>query len=364
MNVDVVTTRTGLLGLRDEWQRLLRYSPMQSSDWLLTWWDAYGEASRELCVVTVRESGRLLGLAPWYAEWKGAARHLRWLGDGLVCSDHATILAQPMHVEQVVDAITEWILAASADQWSQMTLESVDDDDVATGRLLAGLAAHCYPISYRSEPGSCCVSLPETWNAFLASISKNHRKRCRRWDRQFFVTRRASVQVASRAEETLTAFRRLVEMHCHRRAALGQQGAFADPVFHAFHKAVTAGLAQRDQLQLRVLWIDGEPVAAEYVLQEGTTQFAYQSGMSSRGESFSAGSISVMAMIRDAISSGYRRLDLLRGVEPYKFSWGAQHRPARTVLIRRPTARGRIGAWCDSARFRAKTLKQRVAVLH
>src|SRR5579872_1238920 len=48
----------------DLWRRDPRATPFQSPMWLLPWWRHFG--SDDLRVVTVREAGRLVALAPLY----------------------------------------------------------------------------------------------------------------------------------------------------------------------------------------------------------------------------------------------------------------------------------------------------------
>ena len=40
-------------------------------------------------------------------------------------------------------------------------------------------------------------------------------------------------------------------------------------------------------------------------------------------------------LIRRAIELGRRRVDFLRGNEPYKYEWGAVDEPLQRVLVRR-----------------------------
>src|SRR5439155_23752397 len=48
------------------WRRIPSGSPCQSPAWLIPWWRAF--APGILFVITVREGGRLVGLAPCYIE--------------------------------------------------------------------------------------------------------------------------------------------------------------------------------------------------------------------------------------------------------------------------------------------------------
>ena len=49
----------------------------------------------------------------------------------------------------------------------------------------------------------------------------------------------------------------------------------------------------------------------------------------------SPGVLLVYAYIRHALATGLRRLDFLRGDEPYKYSWGAVDEPIQRILVRR-----------------------------
>lgn len=355
MRLDVVRNADQLAPLREEWGQLSAPSPMQSHPWLATWWEVYGGASRELFTVTAREGDHLVGVAPWYRDRRGA---LRMLGDGRVCSDHATLLAAPGYAAAFTSRLAAWLLQKPSSAWRRLSLESLDADDVACGGFVSQATAGGCLQSNRQEPGACHIDLPATWDEYLAGVSKNHRKRCRRWTREFFDTGRAEVRVAEQPEACLAALDTLAKLHGSRRDALGDEGVFADPRFARFHRRVVPRLAAVGGVQLRTLYVDGQAVAAEYLLQDAQTWYAYQSGLSPQGEALSAGNLSILAMLRDVIACGCRRFDLLRGDEPYKFSWGAVHTPAATVTLRRPTLAGRVGVLRDAARQAARRVRQ------
>lgn len=337
---------------------------MQSPEWLLPWWEVYGGGRRELCVLALRDDGGdLAGLAPWYIDCERGRRVLRWLGDGAACSDHATLLHRPDQSLAVVDATARWMAESSAELWRHASLESVDDDDLTCREFFQRLQAQGMLISRSAAPASCFIDLPEDWDAYLAGLSKNHRKRCRRWVRDYFDSGRVQVAAAETAAEARSAWGALMQLHGERRRSLGEAGGFEDVDFAAFHEAAIASLAAAGKLQLRILRRGREPLAAEYVLQTDDAVFAYQSGLSAAGERISAGSLSLLATIRDAIATGRRRVDLLRGEEAYKQRWGAVRRPASTLVIRRRTALGRAAAWGDAAWEAVRQVKQEVEAL-
>lgn len=358
MELTLISEAAELEAMLGGWGRLSAPSPMQSPEWLATWWECYRAPSRRLFVVAARVDEQLVGLALWYVEMRRGRRAVRWLGDGRVCSDHATLLAAAGYGEAFADRVADWLLGEAADRWDELQLEAINADDAVANRFVDQLSAAGCPLVVSNEPVSCFVDLPATRHDYEMRLSKNHRKRCRKWTKQFFDTGRAKVHVATDAGACLRDWRTLVDLHNERRVGLGGEGAFEDEQFFHYHRQVMPRLAAAGRVQLRRLELNGEVVAVEYVLQDGDTWYAYQSGLSQSGEEQSAGNLSLLALVDDAISAGCRRLDLLRGDEAYKFSWGAQTRPARSLTIRRPGAVGRVLTLVDTAWQTARVWKR------
>ena len=167
------------------------------------------------------------------------------------------------------------------------------------------------------------VTLPNTWEAYLTQLSKNHRKRCRRWQRGYFDNGRAVVKTAESPEQLTTGLTILQQLHDSRRRSLGDQGVFERPTFRLFHQDAMERLLADERLRLAWIELDGEPIAVEYQLLSTDTVFAYQSGMDPSAAAHSPGSLSIMASIHWAIESGRTNFDFMRGDESYKASWGA-----------------------------------------
>jgi CelD/BcsL family acetyltransferase involved in cellulose biosynthesis len=359
MHTELITQISGLEAIADQWNGLALPSPMQSPEWLIPWWQVYGGANRKLAVLIVRAAdGRLLGLCPWYVEARPRAHRLRWLGDGAACSDHTGILLPEHPNREVVQVVVDWLRDTSALRWDQLALESVDVDDSVQESFVLGMCRRGVLSAVREEAGSAWIRLPSSWDDYLAIVSKNHRKRCRRWQREFFDTGRTRVQVVTDSTDCVEAYEKLVSLHNQRRKSAGTRGAFEDARFNRFHQLTIRHLARREKLQLRLLSVDHQLAAVEYVLVDDATAFAYQSGLSSFGESLSAGNLSMLSLIRDTIDHGKRRVDLLRGTEAYKFSWGAAHRPARTIVLRRRSPSGLLQSYLDDTMQWARRVKR------
>jgi CelD/BcsL family acetyltransferase involved in cellulose biosynthesis len=376
MTVQLITSWNELAALEQPWNALAAGNPMRSWDWLATWWKHYGfdpnqppnrdtprHSDRVLHVFAVYANasrsgiGRghtreLIGIAPWYLDRtvvKGNV--LRWLGSGEVCTDHRSLICRSQCHRQVASAVAE-VLTTQCDDWDQLELSAVDADDAAIDKLTTELE-DCGCIVSRHAADACwSLDLPASWDDYLAAISKSHRKQLRRLERDVLESDRVRWHSVSSHDELQHAWDILVDLHQRRRRSLGEPGCFASRSFHDFHREVVDRLLARRQLRLSFLELDGLTAAAEYHFTDDTTTFAYQGGVDPERLSEEPGRLSTIRCLQAAIAEGHRRVDFMRGDEPYKAHWRAVPQPTfdyRVVPNRRLSRiRGRVLTWGDS----------------
>jgi CelD/BcsL family acetyltransferase involved in cellulose biosynthesis len=342
------------------WDRLAAGVPFRTWDWTSCWWRHYGgrrsgPSRARLAVLGVFEGpDRLVGLAPWYIDWRPSqARVLRWLGSGEVCSDYLSVLCQPSLEDSVSEALADYLAADRSGSgprrlgWDLLAIEGVDAGDALTTRLVRHLADRGCQV--HESPAMNCwrIELPETWEQYLAALSKGHRKQLRRLERNAFDSGRAVLHTVERLEQLPRAIEILVELHQRRRRWLGQRGCFASARFSAFHRDIMPRLLASGQLRLHWLDLDGRPAAAEYQLSGNGILYAYQGGVDPRVLDEEPGRLIMQATLRRAIDEGCRALDFLRGDEPYKAHFRATPRPglALRVVANRAAARWRHRLW-------------------
>lgn len=371
MQIDLIDDLDQLSALRGNWSAMPLPSPMSSPAWLIPWWRHVGATASNaacpnqlFCVAVRDQAGRLAGLAPWYRTiGRGGQCIVRSLGDGRVASDHQRILCPDELVDPVVDAMVDWLLGQARDDWDAFDLDGIDADDPVMLRFAERMASRggCL-VQPRPATASWVIALPASWDEMLARLSKSHRRRARRLQREYIDSGRARCHLLARDDQISDYFDQLVRLHRARRQTLGDEGVFDHPAIHAFHETAIGELLADDQLQLMLLELDGRPVAAEYVLKSGDTCFAYQSGFDVTASQHSPGNLAQTQLIRQAIDAGLRCYDFLRGDEPYKANWGAVARPAIRLRIRGRAVRGYLGHLSDSVRLRAKRLLSKWSV--
>ena len=343
------------------WDIWPKSSPMQSHAWLSTWFDMMPDQTlAEPCLVVVRRDDEPIGLAPWYVGMNALGmRTLRFLGDGHVGSDHASLLIKPGEEPAVVDALANWLRRGDGRLWDVIHFESIDAGPSPLRDLWTNYGEGAGCSLERSAQACWTIELPDTVEQYFAELSKNHRKRCRRWWKDYFTTGRAKAFIYRR-ENLITGWNELERLNRARRENVGDRSAFLDRGFTRFHREVLPLLAEEGSVELQGLTIDGRPAAVEYLLKQAKTLFCYQSGMDpNAGDDVGPGNLSLLAMFCRAIEEGYRRVDFLRGDEAYKQHWNAVRRPCTDLYAASGSLAGRADALRRRAMDWARSLRSR-----
>ena len=199
------------------------------------------------------------------------------------------------------------------------------------------------------EQGPNCwrIALPDTWEDYVGTLSKSHRKQVRRMERRQLGSGRATFHTVDSEGELELGMRILVDLHQRRRKSLGEPGCFASERFSSFLHAFARDLCAAGKLRLAWIEIEGVPAAAEFQVADATTTYAYQAGVNPDLLDDEPGRIINIATIRRAIEQGHTAFDFLRGDEPYKAHWRAM--PHETIhyriVPRQALAQVRHGLW-------------------
>jgi CelD/BcsL family acetyltransferase involved in cellulose biosynthesis len=367
MQVHCFDNLDDLACLADAWDRFAAGVPFRGWTWQTTWWRHYGAdvPGRRLCVLGVFDHRQdLVGLAPWYVETKGRCRRVvRFLGSGEVCSDYLTLLAEPGLEKAVAGALAHRLLRSGeshegdADDmpgWDMLELTGVDSRDILVDWLAGHLALGGCTVHHRMGLPCRRTELPASLDAYLESLSKNSRRKVRRLRRTFFDSGRARLTTVANLGQLDEAMDRFIELHQRRQQMLGRPGCFASKRFADFHRDVASRMLAAGQLQIHTLWIDRQPVAAEYQFVGDGVVYAYQSGIDPARLDVQPGHAMQLAVLAWAIQHGYRAYDFLRGNESYKSHWNARRRDSLEVRVvaRHPGAQLRHAAWLVGAEAR------------
>jgi CelD/BcsL family acetyltransferase involved in cellulose biosynthesis len=357
------------------WDRLVERNPWATpfSQWAFhrAWWDAYGENAHEQTVVvvdvdapadadpvaivplmhrhevetrdaetrTTLRPGAGLELTPVEPTAKaiffGASYH----------ADYATVLADPGDLPAVADALVDY-LAIPPDpddphpaEWDVVDLRRLRCGDPTAEALATAFGARemteGWTLNVEREDVCPVVSVPAgaTFEDYLGSLSKKARHEIRRKLRRAENAGEVRLAESRTPESDLDAF---IDLHQKR---WGDRGLFPDTEggrqSRVFARRLFELFGPDGPVRLSFLTIGGREVAAGIGIQTRDGYLYYNAGVDPDARDLSPGVVLLAKFLERTIIEGCRRLDLLRGDEPYKYEWGAVDEPIQRILVRR-----------------------------
>jgi CelD/BcsL family acetyltransferase involved in cellulose biosynthesis len=307
-------------------------SPFMNWAWYRAWADTAPAAEvQESEVLGLRGAdGSFQALLPirlcrvrFHRVW---VRALTWAIGDIGCPDELDVPGAP-------DA--DWsTLVAAMDSlpWQVMIFSNLVEGAPIATRLCAAFADRGHAVRHSPLWKCPMLELPDSWDAYLATLSANRRQILRRKERGLY--RDHTVRLVDYDDRPDEGWNHLLRLHEQRWDGAGG-GAFRDPRTERLQRQFAGQMAMRKQLWLTTLELDGQPAAAWYGFTSGDTVYFYQGGRDPRWERKSVGLVLMAMMIRRAIQRGYRVFNFLRGDDRYKQHWTRTRRTtAETVVFR------------------------------
>ncbi|MCH8090340.1 MAG: GNAT family N-acetyltransferase [Chloroflexi bacterium] len=313
--------------LRDLWESILPSSSFDNC--FLTpglqriWWDQFGRDA-ELCLMEVRNDGDLQGIAPLMFR-DGT---LSFLGDTDLFDYHDFVVLRGKE-EGFYPTLMDCLEPRG---WHTIELTSIPEGSPTLDHLPRVAGARGYVVEVEQEDVTMGAALPNTWEAYLASLSRKDRHELRR------KMRRLSYQVESRqyylsspeaVEEGLPDFLRLLRLSGQDKAQ------FMTEERERFFYSMAVDMASQGRLKLYFLEVNGVRAAAALCFDYGSSLLLYNSGYDTEYASLSVGLLLKVLCLKEAIEAGKKHFNFLRGSEVYKYRLGAVDEVIYTISATR-----------------------------
>lgn len=177
------------------------------------------------------------------------------------------------------------------------------------------------------------ISLPATWDQYLAGLDVHERKEIKRKIRNAQTKGDLRWVTLSRPDEMTPALERAMSA---MRQAEPCKADFAEEILVDFLRRVCPQLSRQGEFYLHELWIEEKPTAWLLCLCSEQGPMIYNTSYDFAQRHWSPGVVAFSLAIQDAIAAGKPVFNLLRGSEEYKKRLGAKDLELfRITLLRR-----------------------------
>lgn len=310
-------------------------TPFMSAEWARAWWPHYGAGARPF-VVTVREGGELIGIAPLVLRRRGPLRVLEPVG--MNPGDYWDVLAAPGRRADAAAGLAR-ALREHAGDWDAWILRCLPPASPVPAALDdAGL-----PALVRPPILAPALELPDSFDAYLATLSSSHRQNLRK-----HLRRLDNGEVELREVSDVAELPALVDRwQAFRRRQWDSAGkdinpAHLEPRFAAFMRDCAMLLIPQGRAVVWEFVREGEVIGTYMNFADDEAFYWYLGGFDPAHTRLGLGKIAIGHGIRTSIEAGRRLYDFTRGDEPYKYWYGAVDRPLASRVVGNGSARSRV----------------------
>lgn len=318
LETELIDDLAALNTLATAWDALAvaNRQPLAAPAWMLGSFRHLPPKHGLLRAVAVRDRGRLVGIAPLFANCERRARIDYSPMSGAM--PRVSPLAVPGHEWEVAEAISH-MLARADPKPDVVALESAPLASHWPLALRQGWPGPARPIMrrYYVQPSLTTALSGDSFDDWLATKSSNFRGQIRRARRQFEAAG-GSVRLATPAtlHDDVATFMRL---HASRWDALGESAIVARAAgWTALLEQIGREQLDSGRLRLVMLELDGEPISAQAFAAAGGEVIHLNGGWDERHAKLKPSLLGILAGLEDALARGDERLDLGPGDQAYK----------------------------------------------
>jgi CelD/BcsL family acetyltransferase involved in cellulose biosynthesis len=301
--------------------------PFVTPDWQRIWLQHF-QGERYVRVFTARdEGGKLLGVIPLMLTGDRA----EFVGHYSIC-DYMDAAIVPGAEGRFWHAVLSSLCAEDAPR--EIELRGMLESSPTLTAITECADACGWRMQREEEAISPWVTLPASWEEYLATLSKKDRhemrRKMRRLDTAGGDVRFSIITSAAEAGALLDRLFHLMRISNHHKEEF-----LARPGMEAFFREMTGVMADAGMLRLYSLSFDGEPVAMVLNFDIGGRLYMYNSGYDPAYSHYAVGLMSKALLLRDAIENGRAAVDFMRGDESYKYDLGGKDRKVYRLVLKR-----------------------------
>lgn len=316
--------------LRAEWSSLFDsdpvVTPFASFEWCSAWCRHWSDGG-DPWVMIVHDGERMVGLAPFVLRNRGGMRLLRGMGVGV--GNYWDIIAAPEDRMQVVGEVAR-ALRRRCSEWDALFLDRLPEESSTEEALVeAGLR-----LGRRARWASPRIALPETFDAYLAGLSKNRRWRMRRnlqaVDNGAMTIR--TISDANELHEAIACWQRFrIEWWTKREREMNPE--HGSERFLAFTEEAITAMVSRGLAAVCEVRYQQELLGITIDFLDASTFYYWLSGFDPRFEELRPGHTLIAYRIRWSIERGRRYYDFMIGDEPYKRDYAPIDRAVVSMTV-------------------------------
>lgn len=320
--------------MKKEWNELLLNSAMSNVfltwEWLCAWAKNFIDEKRKLFILSVYEDNELIGVAPWCIKHIDkklfSFKQIEFLGTPETGSDYLDVFIKKGKERDVSISIYNFLFGDAISYWDRLCLNDIPCNSIFLLFFINSIREKGKYIGIEDASFCPLMSLPNSEDEFYNQISLKRRKRLKQDLRNLKKEDNIELQTYSS----------------------GNIGAMINDFFSFYEKKTPwhGGLllkqikkfveymGDKSCVQIDFLTANNKTIGALLHFRFDGTLYLYLMAVDKEyNPRVSVGNTLVGLVILNAIKSGVKYYDFLKGIEEYKFYWTSYGNRSFRIII-------------------------------
>ena len=305
-----------------EWDEVLCQSSSNSVfltwEWLYTWAECFPEEKRRLFILLVHMGDELVGIAPWCIRHTQSRfiplKQIEFLGKLGASSDYLDVFSKKGREREVAIEIYQFLLGNVSSAWDSLMLEDVPSNSLFLLHFTEKIEEDG-KYAEMTRGGFCpYVSLPESKDDFMATLSQHRRGQYRR-DQKILQSPHNVTHQSFTGKQIEPILDDFVSFFSDKKG-------YTNESFFSFIKRFALKSVENRWVQIDMLTSNASKIACFYQLRYQGTVFGYLMATDkSFNSKVSVGNLLLGLCLENSISEKMSVYDFLKGTEAHKFHW-------------------------------------------
>jgi len=321
-----------------EWNDLVSVSiadtPFSRYEYQSVWWDHRGGGEwqdAQLLLVTAREDGKLIGIAPLFLAEHDGQPALMLVGS-IEISDYLDLIVRMDNHARFVSGLVDFLTSLGKPaNWSGLDWYNLPDSSPTLAALKAEAAQRGWTHleeMYRPTP---VITLNGSFDEYLSRVEKKQRHEIRRKVRRAEESGRGVLWFGSDMRDVEAETEAVLLLMEHHE----EKAEFLRDAMREQMRAVIRAAHENGWLWLSFLEADGKRIAACLNFDYKGKLWGYNAGVNRDFMELSPGWVLLAYTLQWACENNRSEFDFMRGDEDYKYRFGAVNKYVMRVKLTR-----------------------------
>lgn len=268
MRLSVIKTIEELRSLRPQWDALLESSQNNvvqlTHDWIIAWWDSFGNEKTPHIITVYDDNGLLLGIAPLASgmcSYRGVnINKISLMANGQ--SPSADIIIRGDNHELVIRELLAYLSTLKG--WDLLEINKLNKDGKTSVRLSKYLTENRILFGIKNNIESPFIEIAGDWETFFGTKSKKFKKSLRNKINKAEKVGDISIERVQIKDAMDPNIKTMVEISSKSWKKDIGNDMLGNPRINNFYKKICASLGEKGAITLWLLKKEGKPVAFEF----------------------------------------------------------------------------------------------------